>query len=153
MIPNRYVKPEEGIHVLYARATISQMRDLHASHSSPVQEAMFHNRGFSTSQNPRKQVKPGVTLDETRAALDRKYIIGMGICENISSAPEAKKILQNGLAHEHYEGYANVQQASQRYKCLQDKQKQERLRIYLALIRNKVLLLVQNLVLLNIINI
>jgi hypothetical protein len=118
------VKPEEGIHVLYARATISQMQDLYTSPKSPVQEAMFHNRGFFSGKNPRKQVKPGVALDESRAALNRKYKIGMGICENISSSPEAKKMLQDQLAHAHYEGFANVQQASQKYGYLEEKQNQ-----------------------------
>lgn len=117
------VKPEEGIHVLYARATISQMQDLYTSSKSPVQKAMFHNRGFFSGKNPRKQVKPGVALDESRAALDRKYRIGMGIYENIFS-PEAKKMLQDQLGQTYYDGYAYVQQASQRYGYLKEKQNQ-----------------------------
>jgi len=117
------VKREEGIYVLYARATILKMQDLYTSPTSPVQEAMFHNRGFFSGQNPRKQVKPGVALDESRVALDRKYMIGMAICENISF-PEAKKMLQDQLGHTHYNGYAHVQQASQRYGYLEEKQNQ-----------------------------
>ena len=89
------VTPKEGIFVLYVRDCIAKMQELYVTSSSPVQEAMFY-----TSGDGRRHVKPGVVLDESGKELDKNYIIGMGICENISSLL-AKTTLQTELASIH----------------------------------------------------
>jgi hypothetical protein len=111
------VKSEEGIFVFLTRDTMSKMKELYVDLSSPVQAAMFHIPG-----DGKQHVKPGVLLDKSMQKLDTYYLIGMGVCENIST-PLAKTMLQKELAALHYQGYATVTQASQRFANLEEQQK------------------------------
>lgn len=101
-----------------ARDTMSKMEELFIASKSPVQAAMFHTPG-----DGRKHVKPGVLIDDSLKQLNQYYIIGIGICENISE-PLAKELLQKELAAVHYNGYATAMQAGQRFADLEEKQKQ-----------------------------
>jgi hypothetical protein len=108
--------PEEGYFAFLIRDTVTKMEELYLPAKSPIQIAMFN-----TPETGSKEPLPGVLIENSLKQLDASYIIGMGICENISE-PLAKQMLQNELASVHYQGYATATQAGQNFANLEKEQ-------------------------------